>query len=444
MVNLPPQIYTHMQSSTISTTDLPKSAARQKPVLTIFFQFNPWRTSLGGIQTIIRSFIKYSPDTFEIRLVGTGDDDTPSRLGWQKKELEGRSIDFLPLFDLPEDNHRKLLPTTVQYTAALLKRSLLKNDCASDFMHFHRIEPTMVSLPWSGEKTFFLHNDIQQHMAPDQGKNVILWGRFPAAYYTMERVLVKQFDEILSCNTNSIDLYCQQYPDLADRIHFIKNSFDGDVFFPVNEQTRDRLRFELAQELNLHDDRQFLLFAGRLHPQKDPLLLLEAFHQVTSSRAHLLIAGAGELMTPLKERIASLNLENRVTLLGPVPQARLAELHRLSESFVLSSVFEGLPLVALETLASGTRLVTTDAGDTPNILLPNTGIVCADRNAATLAQAIDRILQNPEEFPREVCAQSVQAYSARSIVHSVFEAMYQRWCDRITLEGDESRTLDVA
>ncbi len=430
-------------SSSNSPANFSNLSHLRKPVLTIFFQFNPWKTSLGGIQTIIRSFIKYAPDTFEIRLVGTGDEDTPARLGWQTKVLEGRSIEFLPLFDLPEDNHRKRLPTTVQYTAALLKRSLLKNDCASDFMHFHRIEPTMISLPWSGEKTFFLHNDIQQHMAPSTGKNVILWRRFPAAYYAMERLLVKQFDEILSCNTNSIEVYCQQYPELADRIHFIKNSFDGDVFFPVSEETRDRLRGELAQELNLPSDRQFLLFAGRLHPQKDPLLLLEAFHHVTSPRAHLLIAGDGELMMPLKERIASLNLENRVTLLGPVPQSKLAQLHRLSESFVLSSVFEGLPLVALETLACGTRLVTTDAGDTPNILQPNTGIVVADRNATALAVAIDRILQNPEAFPREICAQSVQAYSARSIVQSVFDAMYQRWCDRITLEGDEAGNLNI-
>jgi glycosyltransferase involved in cell wall biosynthesis len=428
----------------MSTLTLPKVQVQRKPVLTIFFQFNPWRTSLGGIQTIIRSFIKYAPDQFEIRLVGTGDEETPARLGWQAKELEGRSIDFLPLFDLPEDNHRKRMPTTVQYTAALLKRSLLKNDCASDFMHFHRIEPTLVSLPWSGEKTFFLHNDIQQHMAPNPGRNVILWSRFPAAYYAMERQLLKQFDEILSCNSNSIEVYCQKYPDLRDRIHFIKNSFDGDVFFPVSESERDRLRSELAQELGVASDRQFLLFAGRLHPQKDPLLLLEAFKQVESPRAHLLIAGAGELSGALKSRIAELNLADRVTLLGPVPQARLAQLHRLSESFVLSSVFEGLPLVALESLACGTRIVTTDAGETPKLLLPNTGLVAVDRHPTTLAKHIDRILQNPDQFPREACAQSVESYSARAIVSSVFESMYQRWCSRITLGGDESRAIDIA
>ena len=284
-----------------------------------------------------------------------------------------------------------------------------------------------------------MHNDIQQHMAPATGKNVILWRKFPALYYAMEGILVRQFHDILSCNTNSIHVYQRQYPAISDRVHFIKNSFDGDVFFSVNSDDRDRLKQTICQELGIPNDAQVLLFAGRLHPQKDPLLLLEAFRQVSSSRAHLLVAGDGELMAPMRDYVMANNLDDRVTLLGPVTQQRLAQLHRISDSFVLSSAFEGLPLVALETLACGTRLVTTDTGDTRSILQPSTGIVCGDRQPETLAAAIDRVLQNPDEFPRDVCAQSVQDYSARTIVESVFEAMYQRWCDRITLEGDEVR-----
>ena len=126
----------------------------QKPTLTIFFQFNPWRTSLGGVQTIVRSFIKYAPDTFNIRLVGTGNEQIPAKKGWQEMELEGRSLQFLPIFDLPDDNHRRRMPTTVSYTAALMKHHFIHRDCASDFMHFHRLEPAIASQKWPGEKTF--------------------------------------------------------------------------------------------------------------------------------------------------------------------------------------------------------------------------------------------------------------------------------------------------
>ena len=42
----------------------------RKPILAIFYQFNPWRTTIGGIQTVISTFIKYALSEFEVRLLG--------------------------------------------------------------------------------------------------------------------------------------------------------------------------------------------------------------------------------------------------------------------------------------------------------------------------------------------------------------------------------------
>lgn len=64
----------------------------QKPVLTIFYQFNPWMTTVGGIQTIINSFIKYAPTEFEVRLVGTTDNSAQPIGQWQETELLGRKL----------------------------------------------------------------------------------------------------------------------------------------------------------------------------------------------------------------------------------------------------------------------------------------------------------------------------------------------------------------
>jgi len=131
----------------------------QKPVLTIFYQFNPWDTTIGGIQTVISLFIKYAPNDFEVRLVGTGNDPTQPVGKWKEAEFAGKAIRFLPLFTLQNDNVRNRIPTTLKYTAALLGRCF-----ASDFMHFHRLEPTLATLPWSGDKTLFIHNDIYKQM----------------------------------------------------------------------------------------------------------------------------------------------------------------------------------------------------------------------------------------------------------------------------------------
>jgi hypothetical protein len=124
----------------------------RKPVLTIFYQFNPWESSIGGIQTVIRSFLKYAPQDFSVRLIGTSKDQ--HSLGkWQDQEYEGCSLKFMPIIAVQNDNSRKLVPTTIKYTAALLTKNF-----ASDFMHFHRLEPALAALNWSGHKTFFVHH----------------------------------------------------------------------------------------------------------------------------------------------------------------------------------------------------------------------------------------------------------------------------------------------
>lgn len=111
-----------------------------KPILTIFYQFNPWQSSIGGIQTVIRSFVKYCPTQFDLRLVGIQNDSSHPLGKWQERELFGKAIRFMPVLTIKDDNIRQLIPTTIKYTAALWQQRII-----SDFLHFHRIEPTFPS-----------------------------------------------------------------------------------------------------------------------------------------------------------------------------------------------------------------------------------------------------------------------------------------------------------
>lgn len=397
----------------------------RKPVLTIFYQFSPWHTTIGGIQTVISLFIKYAPSEFEVRLVGTGHDPTQPIGKWQEAELAGRAVRFLPLFTLQDDDVRKLVPTTVKYTAALLGRCF-----ASDFMHFHRLEPTLAALHWQGDKTLFIHNDIQTQMKSADNKKAILWRRFPAAYFTIERLLVNQFTQILSCNSESLEHYRQRYPAIADRIAFVKNTVDTEIFYPLALEEREARRRTLAQQLGLAEDTRFVLFAGRLHPQKDPILLVRSIAALNEPTVHLLIAGAGELADEVRSEIARLGLSKRVTMLGPVVQAELAQLHRLCNAFVLSSAYEGLPLVVLEALACGTPVVTTRCGETPKLLSADSGVVCEERTPVAIADALRKVLLHPDAYPIKSCVRTAQPYSARTVVTDVYREMWHRWEQR--------------
>lgn len=394
----------------------------QKPTLTIFYQFNPWQSSIGGIQTLIRTFLKYSSTEFTVQLVGTEADPRMSVGQWREAEYAGREIRFLPLFYLPEDNSRKWLPTSVRYTAALAKYQI-----HSDFLHFHRLEPSLVTRRWPGEKTLFIHNDIQQQISGTQGKNAIAWRYIPGVYFALEKFLLEQFQQIYSCNSNSLSHYQHRYPQWADRMSFIRNTFDPQICYPLAPEQRNHQRRQLAQRLKLSPDTQFLLFAGRLHPQKDPLLLLQSFAHLADPQVHLLIAGEGDLKEAVIAEIDRLHLQSQVTLLGALSQTELAQYLQISQSFVLSSVYEGLPVVVLESLACGTPVVTTPCGETPKLLTSASGVVTVDRRTESIAHALRQVLAHPEQYPSSACVQAVAGYNAQTVVGQIFADMGQRF-----------------
>jgi glycosyltransferase involved in cell wall biosynthesis len=182
--------------------------------------------------------------------------------------------------------------------------------------------------------------------------------------------------------------------------------------------------------MGLDDRTRFVLFAGRLHGQKDPLLLVRAFARLGDPLVHLLVAGAGELEGEVRSELCRLGLAGRATLLGPVPQERLAGLHQLASAFVLTSAYEGLPMVALEALACGTPVVTTRAGETPHLLIPGSGAVAEEFTPEAVAGSLGAVLAYPERYPAGRCAEAAEPYAARSVVPALCAEILGRWQTR--------------
>jgi glycosyltransferase involved in cell wall biosynthesis len=396
----------------------------RKPVLTIFFHFDPWGDGIGGIHTLIRSHVKYAPDEFEVRVVGAGGaSDTPG--AWRIAELHGREIRFMPLYIERKIDTQARIPDTMKYAFHLAGR-----DLASDFMHFHRIEPTMLTWRWPGEKTLFIHLDIEKQLRTEPQRNESRWRRFPHLYLALERLLIGQFHQVLSCNSSSLRFHRERYPRLASRFRFIRNCIDTDIHYPLDPATRQDRRRMFARSMGLHADTRFVLFAGRLEPMKDPLLLLRAFAALNRASTHLLIAGAGSLQEEIRQEITRLNLHQHVSLLGGVAPDQLANLQRVSAVLLLTSAYEGLPMVLLEALACGTPVVTTPSGESADILSPGTGIVSKDFRADSIAEVLRRVLDDPEGYASPNCAQAAKPYSARAVLADLFDEMLARWATR--------------
>ncbi|MEL6494477.1 MAG: glycosyltransferase family 4 protein [Cyanobacteria bacterium J06623_7] len=388
-----------------------------QPILTLFYQFNPWNSSIGGIQTVIKYFLKYAADGFQVRLVGTG--EPGERIGvWQTKEYEGKQIEFMPLIELADDNVRHLVPTTLKYTAALMKQNF-----SSDFMHFYRLEYALATFNWSGEKTLSIQNDTRKQMDASACNDAILWQKFPRIYFALESLLMRQFERVYSCHTESVEFYRHQYPQLGDRFEHLKNTVDLELFYPLEHLDKEQKRQDLAQRMGLPAQTRFALCVNRLHPQKDPLLLVQAFARLQLPNVHLLVAGDGELREVVEAEIVRLGLTSQITLLGLVTPQEVAELYRLSSVFVVSSAYEGVPIVALEALACGVPVVGTECGEIPLIVTPASGIVCRDRQPQTMAEALNRVLSQPEHFTQQACIEAAQPYSAQAVVSQVYQTM---------------------
>jgi glycosyltransferase involved in cell wall biosynthesis len=111
-----------------------------------------------------------------------------------------------------------------------------------------------------------------------------------------------------------------------------------------------------------------LVYAGKLSNAKGVPWFLRALQSISAPawQLHLLGSGSGEEKDHCL-RLAN-ELREKVRVYGALPQKSLAKIMRHSHILVLPSFYEGLPLVILEGLASGCRIVATDLPGTKEIL----------------------------------------------------------------------------
>ena len=134
----------------------------------------------------------------------------------------------------------------------------------------------------------------------------------------------------------------------------IHNAINVDDFL-FDPQKRSELRSQYGL-----GDKLVIGHVGRLAPQKNQKKLLEAFAQLhrMNTDAHLVIIGTGELDAKLKAYAKELGVDSAVTFTGVL--SNVNEWYSAFDVFVMTSLYEGLPVVAIEAQAADLPCVLCD------------------------------------------------------------------------------------
>lgn len=209
-----------------------------------------------------------------------------------------------------------------------------------------------------------------------------------------------------------------------ERIHAIPNGVDTERFAPVDPDEREAAK--RALELS---PAPLVLFVGRMVPEKEPDLLLEAFGRVRTSipGATLAMLGTGPLLDAVRERIEALGLGGSVRAPGSV--ADPLGWYRAADLFVLSSKLEGLSNSLIEALACGLPVVSTRVSGSVDVFeRGDVGAMVEVGDAAALAEAMVALLGDAER--RAACGgearrQALEVYSLEAVTSAV-ESLYRR------------------
>ena len=158
---------------------------------------------------------------------------------------------------------------------------------------------------------------------------------------------------------------------------------------------------DLRRELGLDDATPLVAVVAVLRPQKALSVLLDAYPRVLHAvpDAHLVIAGDGPCRGALEKQARALGLTGRIHFLGE--RLDVDAILSAADVAVMSSDYEGTPLVAYECMANRAPLVATAVGGLPDIVHDGqTGLLVPPRDPARLAAALIGLLTDPPRRER--------------------------------------------
>jgi len=190
-------------------------------------------------------------------------------------------------------------------------------------------------------------------------------------------------------------------PDFVNKSVTISNGVDTSVFSPLSAEERLDKKIELFGGAE-----RFVIFCPRRWaPSKGIIFLAKAIcqlNEVQDLKSKLIFAFAGDdtrypvYTEKIKSKLADIDIQ--VIRLGDLKPDEVISYYQSADLVVIPSLMEAVSLAALESMACGTPVVSTNVGGMPEIIKEGkTGYLVNSGNPDELAEAIQRIFNEPEK-----------------------------------------------
>ena len=231
-----------------------------------------------------------------------------------------------------------------------------------------------------------------------QGSDVHQYLQIPERRRIITSALARA-EAVITCS-GELARQLQQAGVKESKLHTIYYGVETDLFHPGDKAAA-------RAELNLPPEEKVLLFVGNFLPIKNPLLLVDAFAELTRRQPHrafrLVLLGDGPLRGDIQRRASAAGLAGRVSLPGRKAPAAVARFMQAVDVLCVPSDNEGLPNVIYEAISCGLPVVATRVGGIPEIMTADyLGRLVERGNSPALAEAIAAVLAAPVVLERIV------------------------------------------
>ena len=348
-----------------------------------------WSPCLGNVGTIKStinsavSFKKYSKNEFSVKIINACGEWNNNKEFFKKNNVEVVDLAFNYFKYLPQGGYLKSrISYIIIFLISFIPLTIYLKKQKNSFFIAHLITSLPLFL------SFFFKKNIKFIL------RISGYPRLNFLRFFFWKIIFKKI-YLVTCPTTEL----QKKIINLNFVEINKIKYLPDAIIDISDFLKKKF-----EKIDLPNNKKFILNVGRLTKQKNQLYLIKEIKEFLNQNKDydLIIIGEGELKNKLNNEIINLGLEKRIHLLGhlnnPYPYMKL------SSAFILSSLWEEVGFVIVESALSNCTIISSNcpSGPTEFLLNGEAGYLFENNKIGELSKLIKNI--NIDNYKKKVLA----------------------------------------